>query len=150
MWATNIVRLPLKTGAREDIAKQIKDFPPEFLLFVDHVRYLTLEDGDRSREFVLEQDNGEIRLDTGEASSRWKCFKTTHRLSLEAQQDRRSLDNSNNVPIWWAAPLDDLSYPGYFWHFFPTQTRSLLSGILNAPWKTKRRPTESLAWPLQR
>ena len=136
MWATNIVRLPLKPGARENLAKQIKGFPPEFLLFVDHVRYLTLEDGQSSREFVIEQRNGEIRLDTGEASSRWKCFKTTHSLSLDAQQDRHSLDDSNNVPIWWAAPLDDLSYPGYFWHFFPTQTRSLLAGILNAPWKT--------------
>ena len=136
MWATNIVRLPLKSGARENLANQIEEFPPEFLLFVDHVRYLTLEDGDRSREFVLQQDNGEIRLDTGEASSRWKCFKTTHSLSLEAHQDRRSLDDSNIVPIWWAAPLDDLSYPGYFWRFFPTQTRSLLAGILNAPWKT--------------
>ncbi|MDE2721758.1 MAG: DEAD/DEAH box helicase family protein [Gemmatimonadota bacterium] len=136
MWATNIVRLPLKTGAQRDIAKQIEGFPPEFLLFVDHVQYLTLEDGEHSREFVLEQNNGEIRLDTGETTSRWKCFKTTHSLSREAQLDRRSLDDSNNVPIWWAAPLDDLSYPGYFWHFFPTQTRSLLAGILNAPWKT--------------
>ena len=49
-WATNIIRLPLKPGAREDLSKQIKKFPPKFLLFVDHVRHLTLEDGDRSRD----------------------------------------------------------------------------------------------------
>ena len=135
-WATNIVRLPLKPGVKGDLAKQIEDFPPEFLLFVDHVRHLSLEDGDRSRDFALQSVNGEFRLDTGEGSSRWKCFKTTHDLSAEARGDRRSLDDSGNVPIWWAAPLDGLNEPGYYWSFFPTKTASYLSGILNAPWKT--------------
>ena len=147
MWATNIVRLPLKPGALENLAEQIEDFPPEFLLFVDHVRYLTLENGERSRDFVLEQHKGELRLDTGEASSRWRCFKATHRLSSEAQQDRRSPDDSIDVPIWWAAPLDDLSYSGYFWHFFPTHTPSLLAGILNAPWKTNEDRQNLLSGP---
>lgn len=135
-WATNIVRLPLKPGAREDLAEQIWAFPPEFLLFVDHVRHLSLEDGDRSREFALQSVNGELRLDSGEGTARWKCFKTTLELSAEAQEDRRSLDDSGNVPIWWAAPLDRLNEPGYYWSFFPTETASYLSGILNAPWKT--------------
>ena len=135
-WATNIVRLPLKPGAGEDIAQQVREFPPEFLLFVDHVRYLTLEHGARSRDFVLERSNGELRLDSGDGSSRWKSFKITHALSDEAQEDRRSLDDSGDVPIWWAVPLDRLNEPGYFWHFFPTTTASLLAGILNAPWKT--------------
>ena len=49
-WATNIIRLPLKPGAREDLSEQLMAFPPEFLLFVDHVRHLTLEDGERSRD----------------------------------------------------------------------------------------------------
>ena len=135
-WATNIVRLPLKPGAVEYLAEQIRDFPPEFLLFVDHVRYLTLEDEERSRDFVLEKFNGELRLDTGDGARRWKRFKITHKLSAEAQADRRSLDDSDDVPIWWAVPLDRLNESGYFWHFFPTKTASLLAGILNAPWKT--------------
>ena len=135
-WATNIVRLPLKPGANKDLATQFREFPPEFLLFVDHVRYLSLEHGERSRDFVLQSLNGELRLDTGDRSSRWKCFKTTHRLSAEALEDRRSLDDNDDVPIWWAVPLDRLNDPGYYWHFFPTKTASLLAGILNAPWKT--------------
>ncbi len=135
-WATNIVRLPLKPGAWEDLAQQVRDFPPEFLLFVDHVRHLTLEGEERSRKIVLERFNGKLRLDTGSGSSRWKCFKITHQLSAEAQEDRRSLDDGGEVPVWWAAPLDRLNEPGYFWHFFPTKTASLLAGILNAPWKT--------------
>ena len=135
-WATNIVRLPLKPGAREDLSEQIGAFPPEFLLFVDHVRHLSLEDGDRSRDFSLQSVSGELRLDSGEGTSRWKCFKTTHELSAEAREDRRSLDDSGNVPLWWAVPLDRLNEPGYYWSFFPTETASYLSGILNAPWKT--------------
>ena len=43
-WAVNIVRLPLLDGANEDVRQQIRKFPPEFLLFVPHVRELTLTD----------------------------------------------------------------------------------------------------------
>ena len=135
-WATNIVRLPLDPGARDDLAEQMREFPAEFLLFVDHVRYLTFESDDLSRDLVLDKRGGELVLSTGERRSRWKCFKTTHELSAPAQADRRSLDDSGDVPIWWAAPLDGLNESGYFWHFFPTKTASLLAGILNAPWKT--------------
>ena len=138
-WATNIIRLPLKPGVREDLSEQLREFPPEFLLFVDHVRHLTLEDGERSRDFTLQGVNGEFHLQTDKGYSRWKRFKTTHELSADARDDRRSLDDSGDVPIWWAVPLDRLSEPGYsrrFWSFFPTMTGSFLAGILNAPWKT--------------
>ena len=86
-WATNIVRLPLKAGAHDDLARQIGDFPPEFLLFVDHVRYLTLEDGERSRNFMLQDRGGELHLDTSERTVRWRVFKTSHPLSTEARND---------------------------------------------------------------
>ena len=59
-----------------------------------------------------------------------------HRLSSDAGGDRRSLDNGDEVPIWWAAPLDRLTDPGSFWAYFPTETASLVAGIVNAPWKT--------------
>ena len=42
-WATNIVRLPLKPAAYQSLAQQIKDFPAEFLLFVEHVGRLVLQ-----------------------------------------------------------------------------------------------------------
>ena len=98
-WATNVVRLPLKAGARDDLAQQIRSFPPEFLLFVDHVRYLTLEDGEFSRSFILHERKGELHLDTGEAIARWRRFNTTHRLSAEAEKDRPLLDDRGDVPI---------------------------------------------------
>ena len=135
-WATNIVRLPLKAGAREGLAQQIEDFPPEFLLFVDNVRYLTLEDGERSRNFMLRNRNGELHLDTGERTARWRVFKKSHPLSIDARNDWPLHDDSGDAPIRWAAPLDRLDRPGHFWAFFPTSTASLVAGILNAPWKT--------------
>ena len=135
-WATNVVRLPLKAGMHDDLARQIRDFPPEFLLFVDHVRYLTLEDGEDARSFMLHRRDGELWLDTGEETARWRRFDITHRLSAEAKDDWPLHDDSDNAPVQWAAPLDGLDRHRYFWAFFPTMTTSLVAGILNAPWKT--------------
>ena len=135
-WATNIVRLPLKPGAYKNLEAQIANFPPEFLLLVDHIRYLTLEKAGAAREFVLEKRRGELRLDTGEGFSRWRRFETTHRLSAKARSDRPLHDEGGEVPIRWAVPLDRLDEPGRFWASFPTETASPVAGILNAPWKT--------------
>ena len=147
-WATNIVRVPLKDNAFGDLATQIDGFPPEFLLFVPHVRYLTLECSVvESREFTLRHDGEELELDTGQGSSRWRCCQTTHTLSARARQDSRTLDDAGDVRIAWAAPLGALSDPGQFWAFFPTQTASLLAGILNAPWKTNEDRQNLLAGP---
>ena len=135
-WATNIVRLPLKVGADSKLAQQIADFPPQFLLFVDHVRYLTLDYGEHLREFMLRSNDGELLLNTESDSERWLRFDTTHNLSPAARADWHMHDDSNDVPIQWAVPLGSLSRPGDFWAFFPTNTSSLVPGILNAPWKT--------------
>ena len=135
-WATNVVRLPLKSGAHGDLAEQVRGFPPEFLLFVDHARYLTLEDGELSRNFILQERQGELHLDTGECTTRWRRFQTTCCLSPEAREDWSLHADNSEAPIWWAVPLDRLDRPGHFWAFFPTHTASLVAGILNAPWKT--------------
>ncbi len=135
-WAINIVRLPLKKGAHGDLAEQIRAFPPEFMLFVDHVRYLTLEDSGHTRSFMLHRHDGELGLDTGEGITRWRRFDITHRLSGAARADWHLQQDEDDVPVFWAAPLDQLDRPGNFWAFFPTSTASLVAGILNAPWKT--------------
>ena len=135
-WATNVVRLPLRADGFDDLEAQIREFPPAFLLFVPRVRYLTLEAPDDSREFTLQQEGEDLKLDTGKGSSRWRYCETTCTLSADARADSRTLDDTGDVRIAWAAPLDRPSEPGRFWAFFPTQTASLLAGILNAPWKT--------------
>ena len=137
-WATNVVRLPLKPAAHDDLDRQIRDFLPEFLLFVEHVHQLTLnsEVSKLDRTLEMENVNGEYLLTDGDKTGSWRLFKRTHRLSRKAKADRRSLDDGDEVPIWWAAPLARLTDPGQFWAFFPTKSASLVAGILNAPWKT--------------
>lgn len=139
-WATNIVRLPLLPGARTDLHEQMVRFPAEFLLFVTHVNNLRLIDEaselDRSLELEKDGDEGDYILADGDEISQWKLFEHSHRLSSDAGADRRPGDDRDEVPIWWAAPVDRLDRPGKFWAFFPTSTASLIPGILNAPWKT--------------
>ena len=137
-WAVNVVRLPLMRGARKDLRKQMIAFPSEFLLFVAHVRRLSLTDdaGKVNRVLELERLEDDYLLADGDATSQWRLFERTHLLSSDARADRRPGDDRNKVPVSWAAPLDRLDRPGKFWSFFPTNTPSLVPGILNAPWKT--------------
>ncbi len=136
-WATNIVRLPLKAGAYADLSRQMENFPPAFLLFVEHVSELNMRTAEQGWHSTirLRRDQDLWILDKGDSKSRWKLFKAMHELSPVAQDDRRSLDNAD-VPITWAVPIDDWRETGRFWAFFPTVTASLLAGIVNAPWKT--------------
>ena len=136
-WAVNIVRLSLKPRASESLGNQLKEFPPEFLLFVEHVSKLELRNHDQeARAFSLCRENDHWILDDGSNRTRWMVVSSIHKLSADARGDRRSLDDAGDVPISWAAPIDRLTDPGHFWAFFPTMTTSLLAGILNAPWKT--------------
>ena len=139
-WAVNVVRLKLKPGAPDDLRRQMRDFPPGFLLFVEHVRTLTLTDdaSETSRALALERVGEEHRLADNGKHRPWKRFERMHRLSPDARADRRPGDDHDEVPIWWAAPLDRLVDPGKFWAFFPTHTPSLVAGILNAPWRPTR------------
>ena len=137
-WATNIVRLQLKPGAHEHLARQIRDFPPEFLLFVEHVSQLVLQPDEQedARTIGLRREGSHYILDNGGNTTCWMIEKYIHSLSPDAKSDRRDSDDASEVPISWAAPIGRLNDPGYFWAFFPTMTTSLLAGILNAPWKT--------------
>ncbi len=135
-WATNIVRLPLMSGVYDALVKQIQEFPPEFLLFVEHVRHLTLEHQKKSQTFVLKRKNEELQLDTGKERTNWKFFELAHKLSSNARADWHLHGDGEEVNIAWAVPLESLIKSGKFWAFFPTETSSLVAGILNAPWKT--------------
>ncbi len=137
-WATNIVRLPLKPGAHQTLDEQIKEFPAEFLLFVKHVGRLVLQTNEQevARIVTLIHEDGRWILDDAGNKTRWMIERRLHNLSSDAKSDSRSLDDADEVPIWWAAPINRLNDPGKFWAFFPTMTQSLLPGILNAPWKT--------------
>ncbi|MYA04017.1 MAG: DEAD/DEAH box helicase [Caldilineaceae bacterium SB0664_bin_22] len=135
-WATNIVRLPLLPSAFDDLAEQCETFRAEFLLFVGHVARLTIRTGGDERVIRVQRgDDEDYTLLDGDKKSQWKLYSTVHELSDEARADSRNLDDAGEVPIVWAAPLNQYMQ-GEFWAFFPTLTKSLLNGILNAPWKT--------------
>ena len=137
-WATNIVRLPLKPSTAQALDKQIVEFPAEFMLFVNHIGRIELSTStqESTRTISLAYEDRVWKLDDSGKTTSWMVVNETHRLSQEAKADSRSLDNADEVPVWWAAPIDRLNDPGWFWAFFPTHTSSLLAGILNAPWKT--------------
>lgn len=150
-WATNIVRLPLRKSIRksnhksnceseihEKIVNQIRRLDAEFLLFVPHVKRLEMRIMLDFRRLKLEQKkaDGAIGLCDGNKKFNWMIFSCNHRLSQEARDDSRTLDNAESVEMKWAAPLDRTDSHQHFWAFFPTKTASLVGGILNAPWKT--------------
>ncbi len=146
-WASNVVRLPLSPGAYADLSKQLNEFPPEFLLFVDHVRHLTLEDSSQSRTFELRHLEDDLLLDTGRETARWRRFTCSHQLSETASSDWHLGEHGGRIVLNWAVPLDRLDRPGHFWTFFPTHTASLVAGILNAPWKTNEDRQNLLSGP---
>ena len=137
-WATNIVRLPLIAGTREDLVRQMGEFPAQFLLFVEHVHRLALLDAAATtcRTLEIQPVDGDFALADESSTTLWRLFRHKHVLSADALADRRSLDDIDEIPICWAVPLDRLNEPGKFWAYFPTNTASLVAGILNAPWKT--------------
>ena len=137
-WSSNIVRLPLRGDALPRLQNQIRRFPGEFLLFVEHLRSLTLRDQPNglSRRFSVLKSEGEHILHESRGATRWRLFERRHLLSEGARRDSRTLDDVRECLIRWAAPLGRQSGPGHFWAYFPTLTASLVPGILNAPWKT--------------
>ena len=136
-WATTVVRLPLKHGASL-IAEDIADFPEQFMLFVPQVRRLQLTNLSEETSKDLRLDtlpDGSLELRDGSAVSRWKILRTKHRPSPAALKDAGELARREQVELQWAVPLKGVSSLGQFWAFFPTESRTTLSGIVNAPWK---------------
>ena len=151
-WATNIVVLPLKPGVRERLARQMREFPAPFLLFVGHVRKLTLSGhrdsgnggaagsaGTGVTRFEVERRAAAhhlLRIDGVERE--WEVFQREHHLSEAAAGEWRPGKGRTEIPLWWAYPADrrDRDRYRHFWAYFPTGTASLVPGILNAPWKT--------------
>ena len=150
-WASNIVRLPLNEGGFTSLEEQMRGFPAEFLLFAEHVGRLTLRDlASKNERAITVTRNGrkcELKDSSRTGPAGWMLFSFVHTLSGDARADRRALDDNDEVPIHWAAPLDRLDRPGNFWAFFPTMTSSLVAGILNAPWKTNEDRQNLLGGP---
>lgn len=136
-WATTVVRIPLLKGY-DDLASDVREFPAEFLLFSPHATELSLEDrpaGVRRVIRVTEVDGGSLTLDDDGTPSTWRVAVAQHRPSKAALEDAGELAHRDAISVWWAVPMQGRAAVGRFWAFFPTEDRTTLSGIVNAPWK---------------
>ncbi|WP_432509153.1 DEAD/DEAH box helicase [Kineococcus auxinigenes] len=136
-WATTVVRLPLKHGATL-VAEDIARFPDQFVIFVPQVRRLRLTNlpPAASKDLRLDRlEDGSLELWNGDEVGRWRVLRTKHRPSPAALKDAGELARREQVELQWAVPLKGVSSLGQFWAFFPTESRTTFSGIVNAPWK---------------
>ena len=136
-WATTVVRVPLLRGGG-DLASDVKSFPAEFLLFSPHASELRLENRltDVNRVIrISEAKGGSLTLDDDGTRSTWWVASQQHRPSKEALEDAGELARREKITVWWAVPRKGRAAVGQLWAFFPTDDRTTISGIVNAPWK---------------
>jgi hypothetical protein len=142
-WATTVVRLPRDVQGTEWLSGDLSSFPAGFILFCPHVSELQLDDRVKGTRRVLHarERNGVIRLTNDGVRSKWRVFVAevhVDSLPTEAKVDASPhVLERGTLPMGWAVQIDPQRRErGRFWAFFPTETETTLSGILNAPWKT--------------
>jgi len=141
-WATTVVRLPRNAVDSTWLVQEVQSFPEEFLLFSRQVSELILEDRATGlvRRTSVRSKRGVLLLNQAKARSAWRVFRTevpTDGLSAQVRADDTRAKERQTLPVLWAVPARTSHRDkGLFWAFFPTESESTLSGILNAPWKT--------------
>ncbi|WUC00073.1 DEAD/DEAH box helicase family protein [Nocardia sp. NBC_00565] len=136
-WASTVIRLPLKSGI-DWLGAKLLEFPPEFLLFAPQVVQLDLHDftSDDRRTWRAERHDDQVVLDSGENRIGWRVFHTKHQPSMQARAEAGAITGRETIDVSWAVPDHDRGRTGSFWSFFPTNSQTTLSGIVNAPFKT--------------
>ena len=149
-WAQTVVSAIIsEPSVSQRIADEIEKFPPEFLLFLPTDIKLDLEaEGICIRRISKRIEDGVSVVSDGNTETRWRVFET--RVSIqgsEARSDATHIQRRDIIPLTWAMPLGGREQAGRFWAFFPTETPSLTSGILNAPWKLNSDRTNLIRGP---
>jgi superfamily II DNA or RNA helicase len=140
-WATTVLRAEIKAeGLEEHLLQELKNFPREFVLFLPVKVSMELEQGDGTSRIIHREPDGDtVTLHEGEKKERWLVAERDVPLTDAMRKDAGALHGRKDiqeVPLIWAVPLDSSEdSTGKFWAFFPTDTRSRVSGIINAPWK---------------
>jgi superfamily II DNA or RNA helicase len=137
-WATTVVRLVRGARQADWLVADIQTFPAEFLLFSPQVGQLDLEarPGSLRRELRVERTPAGLRLVSQGRDEIWWTARTTYKPSESVREDAGTLAERGELPLVWAVQRETKIARGRFWAFFPTETITTLSGILNAPWKT--------------
>lgn len=156
-WASTIVKLPRNIERPSAaLAKDLEEFPAEFLLFSPHVASLRIEDRTTglSRLVRTDVDGGLVTIHADDVSEQWRIMQTavpTATLAPDALEDAgKKTRDRTTLPVLWAVPKQPGRSRGRFWAFFSTQTVTSLRGILNAPWKTNSDRQNLLDGPLNR
>ncbi|MBD0741632.1 hypothetical protein BG418_09055 [Streptomyces sp. CBMA152] len=144
-WATTVIKLPLKPGHADRLARDLVEFPAKFAIFSPHVGELILEDRRDPdsvvrREIYVKEQGATRTLFTDEdghhQTSEWMVFETLHVPTARAKRDAGEYHDRSRIPLAWAVPTSGQQGTGEFWAFFPTTYETTLRGVLNAPWKT--------------
>jgi len=149
-WATTVVSAEIADEAAFDrLSRELADFPAEFLLFLPSEISLELEvEGAEPRLITKRFEDGLVVVSDGTNEARWKVFETAVKVeSQEARSDATHIQAREQVPLSWAVPVGGREQAGRFWAFFPTETQSRTSGILNAPWKLNSDRTNLIRGP---
>ena len=150
-WATTVVSATIVDPAAHDrLAEELAAFPAEFVLFLPAKIELTLEVfGNPVRRISKHvEEAAVVVVGDGASVARWRLFETRVRVEDQAaKEDATHIQARDDMPLAWAVPLAAREQAGKFWAFFPTETQTLTSGILNAPWKLNSDRTNLIRGP---
>lgn len=149
-WATTVVSAEISDDAAFDrLSQEIAAFPAEFLLFLPSAISLELEvEGAAPRLLTKRFEDGFAVVGDGTNEARWKVFEASAKVEGQAaRSDATHIQAREQVPLSWAVPVGGREQAGRFWAFFPTETQSRTSGILNAPWKLNSDRTNLIRGP---
>lgn len=145
-WASTVVAAPLNTGVMP-LAARLAEFPSEFVLFSPHLKTVRMRnnvtdaDGQPSvlagGRIIERRDNGDgfVTVSSGASSTTWSIASRKLEVSRAAYEEAGHVAGRQSVEIQYAVPFPPSKSDGAFWAYFPTETKTTLSGIVNAPWK---------------
>lgn len=145
-WASTVVVAPL-TGEVMGLAARLAQFSPQFILFSPHLTQVRLRSavtepsgqasllaGDRVIERV-DSGNGFVTVKAGDQSTIWSIATKQVAVSKKAFDEAGHVAARKAVDVQYAVQFPPSKGDGTFWAYFPTEYRTTLSGIVNAPWK---------------
>lgn len=146
-WASTVVVLPLSTSYTS-LSRRLYDFPAEFVLFSPHIRQATLRNLAEADDPVPKRGRKAIRevvavpgdgllttLCAGGESTTWAVSGSSYRPNAQELHDGGHVAARDEVSVRYAVMVPPGTSDGSFWAYFPTQERTTLSGLVNAPWK---------------
>lgn len=137
-WATTVVVLPA-LAQQTSLKRDLLGYRGELLLFSRHIRDLRLRvDGVADQRVTTqERDPGLVDLVSAEGTSTWRVLSAMWKPSAAAREDGGRAADREQVRLDWALPVGgkERARVGEFWAYFPTDARTTMSGIINAPWR---------------